>query len=82
MKTPLGFLFLAKEFNKYEKKQKLTKKFGMGFKELDQNFEISVEGLFFYISTENLKTNSNITKQFLILIPVKPLKILLDLQNI
>ena len=52
-KTPLGFLFTMKEFNESEKKRKLTRKFGTGFKEHDQNFKISAQGIFpFYASTK------------------------------
>ena len=51
--TPLGFLLAMEEFNKSEKKRKLTRKFGTGFKENDQNFKISAQGLFpFYESTK------------------------------
>ena len=52
-RTPLGFLFMIKEFNESEKKQKLTQKFGTRFKEHNQSFEISAQGLFlFYVSTK------------------------------
>ena len=40
-KTPLGFLFVMKGFNEFEKKRKLTWKFGTRLKEDDQNFKIS-----------------------------------------
>ena len=54
-----------KAFNKSEKKQKLTGKFGTGLKEHDQNFEISVQGLFMiYESAKNSQKNSLITKTF------------------
>ena len=63
-KTTLGFLF-AKEFNESEKKRKVTEKFGTGFKEHDQNFEISAQGLFpIYESAKNSQKHSLITKTF------------------
>ena len=54
-----------KEFNESEKKRKLTRKFGIGFKEHDQNFEISAQGLFMiYESGKNSQKHSLITKTF------------------
>ena len=40
-KNPLGFLFAMSGFNEPEKKLNLTRNFGTGFKENDQNVEIS-----------------------------------------
>ena len=40
-KTPLGFLFAISGFNEPKKKQNLTQNFGTGFKEHNQNVEIS-----------------------------------------
>ena len=56
---------MIKEFNEPEKKQNLTQKFGTRFKEHDQDFKTSSQGLFsFYVSTKKSKTNSHITKNF------------------
>ena len=45
-RNPLGFLFMIKEFNEYEKKWNFTQKFGIRFKEHDQSFKLSTQGLF------------------------------------
>ena len=62
---PLGFLFTMSGFNEPEKKRNLTHNFGIGFKEHDQNFEISAQGLFpIYESEKNSQKHSLITKTF------------------
>ena len=55
---------MIKEFNEPEKKLKLTHKFGTRFKEHDQDFKISTQGLSFCVSKKKSKTNSYITKIF------------------